>query len=66
MHLGIGSFSIQDGAALEALVRLLKPTEVEDMNFPGGFEPGGAYDGFLDTADDGLEYCLCMVDKRAS
>jgi len=30
-----------------ALVRRLKLTEIERMNFPGGFEPCLAYDGFL-------------------
>jgi len=53
-----------DGVSLEALVRHLKLTEIERMNFPGGFEPRRAYDGFLEKADDGFECCLCTVGKR--
>jgi len=53
-----------DGVSLEALVRRLKLTEIERMNFPGGFEPRWAYDGFLEKADDGFECCLCTVGKR--
>jgi len=34
------------------------------MEFPGGFEPSLAYDGFLQKSDDGFECCLCTIDKR--
>ena len=54
----------KDGVTLEALVRRLTLTEIEAMNFPGGFEPYRAYDGFLETADDGFECGLCVVGKR--
>ena len=55
----------KDGVTLDALVRRLKLTEIESMNFSGGFEPYRAYDGFLETADDGFECCLCKISKRA-
>ena len=54
----------KDGVSLDALVRRLKPTEIESMTFPGGFEPCLAYDGFLEKAEDGFECCLCTVGKR--
>lgn len=54
----------KDGVTLEALVRRLKLTEIEGMNFPGGFQPSLAYDGFLQKADEGFECCLCPFDKR--
>ena len=52
------------GVTLEALVRRLRLTEIESMNFPGGFEPCQAYDGFLEKVDNNFECCICMVDKR--
>ena len=56
----------KDGVTLEALVRPLNPTEIEHMNFVGGFEPSLAYDGFLQKKDyNGFECCLCTADKRA-
>jgi len=55
----------KDGVALGALLRCLKLTEIESMNFLGGFEPFLAYDGFLQVAEDGFECCLCTVGKRA-
>ena len=54
----------KDSATLGAFVRRLKLTEVERMNFPGGFEPCLAYDGLLEKADNGFESCLCTVGKR--
>ena len=54
----------KDGVTLEALIRPLKLAEIEAMNFRGGFEPCRAYDGFLETADDGLERCLCAIGER--
>jgi len=49
---------------LRALLRRLELTEIESMDFGGGFEPCLAYDGFLQMADDGFECCLCTVGKR--
>ena len=54
----------RDGVTLDALIRRLKLTEIEGMNFAGGFEPCLAYDGFLGKADDGFECCLCTVRER--
>ena len=54
----------KDGVTLDALVRRLKLTEIERMNFPGSFEPCLAYDGFLQKAEDGFECCLCASGKR--
>jgi len=55
----------KDGVTLGALLRRLKLTEIENMDFLGGFEPCLAYDGFLQVAEDGFECCLCTVGKRA-
>ena len=52
------------GVTLGALLRRLKLTEIESMNFQGGFAPCLAYDGFLQTTEDGFECCLCKVGKR--
>ena len=56
--------AFKGGVTLEALVRRLKLTEIERINFPGGFKLSLAYDGFLQKADDGFECCLCPVDKK--
>ena len=53
----------KDGVTLGALLRRLKLTKVESMNFQGGFKPSLAYDGFLQMAEDGFECCLCTVGK---
>ena len=54
----------KDGVTLDALTRRLKLTEIEAMNFTGGFEPCLAYDGFLAKVDDDFECCLCAVGER--
>ena len=54
----------EGGVTLEALLRRLKLTEIESMDFRGGFKPSLAYDGFLQMAEDGFECCLCTVGKR--
>ena len=54
----------KNGVNLNALTRRLKLAEIEGMNFPGGFEPCLAYDGFLEKVHDDFECCLCIVDKR--
>jgi len=35
------------GVTTEALRRVLERKEIDEMNFPGGFEPHQAYDGFI-------------------
>ena len=52
------------GVTLGSLIRRLKLTEIESMNFQGGFKPCLAYDGFLQMTEDGFECCLCAVGKR--
>ena len=54
----------KDQVTLGALTRRLKLTEIEDVNFPGGFELCFAYDGFLEKVDDSFECCLCAVGER--
>ena len=54
----------EGGVTLGALLRRLKLTEIESMQFPGGFTPSLAYDGFLQMTEDGFECCLCTVGKR--
>ena len=54
----------KDGVTLDALTRRLKLTEIEDVNFPGGFELCLAYDGFLEKVDDSFECCLCAIGER--
>ena len=54
----------KDLVALVALTRCLKLTEIEGVDFPGGFELCVAYDGFLEKIDDNFECCLCAVGER--
>jgi len=35
------------GASKDALIRTLDPNELDQMDFPGGFQPRQAYDGFF-------------------
>ena len=58
--------AFKGGVTLGALIRRLKLTEIQCINFPGGFKLSLAYDGFLQKADDGFECCLCPVDKKVS
>lgn len=37
---------------------------IEGMNFPRGFHPSLAHNGFLQRADKVFEYCLCPFNKR--
>jgi len=52
------------GVTTEALLRTLKRTEIDQMNFPGGFEPYQAYDGFISKVGDRYECGLCKEGKR--
>ena len=53
------------GVTKEALVRTLDRGEIGRMvNFPGGFEPRQAYDGFISKIGDRYECGLCKEGKR--
>ena len=52
------------GVTIEALLRALERTEIDQMNFPGGFEPHQAYDGFISKVGDRYECGLCREGKR--
>jgi len=52
------------GVITEALLRTLERTEIDQMNFPGGFEPHQAYDGFISKVGDRYECGLCREGKR--
>ena len=56
----------QDGVNAEALMRRLTQSEIDEVNFRGGFAPAQAYDGFLEK--DGIRFgCgLCHESKRMS
>jgi len=52
------------GVTIEALLRALERKEVDEMNFPGGFEPHQAYDGFIAKVGERYECGLCKEGKR--
>ena len=52
------------GVTAEALLRVLKRKEIDEMNFPGGFEPHQAYDGFISKVGERYECGLCMEGNR--
>ncbi len=53
------------GVTKEALLRTLDRGEIGLMvNFPGGFEPRQAYDGFISKIGDRYECGLCKEGKR--
>jgi len=52
------------GVITEALLRFLDSKEIDEMNFPGGFEPHQAYDGFISKRGDRYECGLCKEGKR--
>ena len=53
------------GVTKEALLRPLDSNEVDQMDFPGGFEPHQAYDGFISKIGDRYECGLCKEGKEA-
>ena len=55
----------KNGVTKEAPLRPLDSNEVDQMNFPGGFEPHQAYDGFISKIGDRYECELCKGDKKA-
>jgi len=52
------------GVTTEALLRALGRKEIDEMNFPGGFEPHQAYDGFISKVGACYECSLCKEGKR--
>ena len=52
------------GVTKEALLRPLNSNEIDQMNFPGGFEPRQAYDGFISKIGDLYECGLCKEGKK--
>ena len=53
------------GVTKEALLRPLDSNEVDQMDFPGGFEPHQAYEGFISKIGDRYECGLCKEGKEA-
>ena len=47
------------GVSTEALHRVLERKEIYEMDFPGGFEPHQAYDGFTSKVGERYECGLC-------
>jgi len=52
------------GVTKEALLRNLDRNEIDQMDFPSGFEPRQAYDGFLSMIGDRYECGLCKEGKE--
>ncbi len=52
------------GVTTEALLRVLERKEIDEMEFPGGFEPHKAYDGFISKVGPRYECGLCKEDNR--
>ena len=52
------------GVTTEALLRVLKRKEIDEMNFPGDFEPHQAYDGFISKVAERYECGLCREGNR--
>ena len=52
------------GVIVEALLRDLKRKEIDEMNFPGGFEPHQAYDGFISKVGERYECGLCKEGRK--
>ena len=52
------------GVTKEALLRPLDSNEIDNMNFPGGFDPRQAYDGFISKIGDWYECGLCKEGKE--
>jgi len=52
------------GVTTEALFRVLKRKEINEMNFSGGFEPHQAYDGFISKVGERYECGLCKEGNR--
>ena len=54
------------GVNVEALVRRLTQSDIEEMNVRGGFAPAQAYDGFLEKEGTRFACGLCHESKRVS
>ena len=48
----------------DALLRVLKRKEIDEMNFLGGFEPHQAYDGFISKVGERYECGLCKEGNK--
>ena len=58
--------TFKHGVTTEALLRVLGRKEIDEMNFPGGFEPHNAFDGFLSKVGGRYECGLCKEGKKMS
>ncbi len=56
--------TFKHGVTTEALLRVLDRKEIDEMEFPGGFEPHQAYDGFISKVGARYECGLCKEGKR--
>ena len=56
--------TFEHGVTTEALLRVLARKEIDEMDFPGGFEPHQAYDVFISKVGAYYECGLCKEDKR--
>ena len=56
--------TFKHGVTTEALLRVLERKEIDEMNFPGGFEPHQAYDGFISKVGARYECGLCKEGNR--
>jgi hypothetical protein len=52
------------GVTTDALLRVLGRKEINEMKFPGGFEPHQAYDGFISKVGERYECGLCREGNR--
>ena len=56
--------TFKHGVTSEALHRVLEREEIDEMDFPGGFEPHQAYDGFISKVGERYECGLCKEGNR--
>ena len=56
--------TFQHGVTTEALHRVLERKEIDEMDFPGGFEPHQAYDGFISKVGARYQCGLCKEGNR--
>ena len=52
------------GVSTQALLRILERKEIDEIDFPGGFELHQAYDGFIAKVGELYECCLCKEGNR--
>ena len=56
----------RNGVNVEALLRHLTQSEIDEINFRGGFTPAQAYDYFLEKEGTRFACGLCHESKRMS